>query len=80
MEIKDDKQAKIARNIGIVWTIFAYIGALSLGWIGIALFGPAGLNDPEYVMPSVILKLKDVTCIYLTSPLVWCIFIFNDFY
>jgi sodium/proline symporter len=57
MAIKDARQAKIARNIGIVWTIFAYAGALSIGWIGLALFGPAGLNDPEYVMPSVILKL-----------------------
>lgn len=57
MAIKDAKQAKIARNIGIVWTVIAYIGALSIGWIGIAIFGPAGLDDPEYVMPSVILKL-----------------------
>ncbi len=57
MAIKDAKQAKIARNIGIIWTVIAYIGALSIGWIGIAIFGPAGLDDPEYVMPSVILKL-----------------------
>ena len=57
MAIKDARQAKKARNIGIIWTIVAYIGALSLGWIGIAIFGPAGLEDPEYVMPSVILRL-----------------------
>ncbi len=57
MAIKSSKQAKIARNIGIVWTIIAYIGALLIGWIGIAIFGPAGLSDPEYVMPSVVLKL-----------------------
>jgi len=57
MAISDSKQAKKARNIGIAWTIVAYIGALMLGWIGIAIFGPAGLSDPEYVMPSVILKL-----------------------
>ncbi|MBS0011471.1 MAG: hypothetical protein KFF49_08675, partial [Bacteroidales bacterium] len=31
--------------------------ALSIGWIGIALFGPTGLDDPEYVMPRVILTL-----------------------
>ncbi|HKL67395.1 MAG TPA: hypothetical protein VJ877_05840, partial [Bacteroidales bacterium] len=42
---------------GIIWTVIAYIGALSIGWIGIALFGPAGLDDPEYVMPRVILTL-----------------------
>jgi len=57
MAIRDSEQAKKARNIGIAWTIVAYIGALMLGWIGIAIFGPAGLSDPEYVMPSVILRL-----------------------
>jgi sodium/proline symporter len=57
MAIEDARHAKIARNIGIIWTLFAYVGALSIGWIGLALFGPAGLNDPEYVMPSVMMKL-----------------------
>jgi len=57
MAIKDIRHAKKARNVGIAWTIVAYIGALSIGWIGIALFGPAGLDDPEYVMPRVILAL-----------------------
>lgn len=57
MAIKDPAQAKKARNIGIVWTVVAYIGALSLGWIGIALFGPDGLADREFVMPAVILKI-----------------------
>lgn len=57
MAIKDQKQGIKARNIGIAWTVVAYVGALMLGWIGIAIFGPAGLSDPEYVMPSVMLKL-----------------------
>ncbi len=57
MAIKDAEQAKRARNIGIAWTIIAYIGALSLGWIGIAIFGPNGLADQEYVMPMVLLKI-----------------------
>lgn len=57
MAIKDKKQAKQARNIGIAWTIIAYIGALSLGWIGLAIFGPDGLADREFVMPAVLLKL-----------------------
>lgn len=55
MAIRNPQQARRGRNIGILWTIVAYIGALSLGWLGIALFGPTGLNDPEYVMPSVML-------------------------
>ncbi len=35
----------------------AYTGALSLGWIGIAIFGPDGLTDRENVMPAVIMKV-----------------------
>ena len=57
MAIKDPVQAKKGRNIGIAWTVIAYIGALALGWIGISLFGPTGLEDQEYVMPAVILKI-----------------------
>ena len=57
MAIRDAEQAKKARNIGIVWTIFAYIGALSIGWIGLALFGPQGLADQEYVMPAVMMEI-----------------------
>ncbi len=57
MAIKDPKQARKARNIGIAWTVIAYIGALSIGWIGIAIFGPEGLQDQEYVMPAVLLKI-----------------------
>jgi sodium/proline symporter len=57
MAIKNPEQAKIGRNIGIIWTIFAYLGALAIGWIGIALFGPEGLSDQEYVMPAVMLEL-----------------------
>ena len=57
MAIKDMKQAKQARNVGIIWTLVAYVGALSLGWIGIAIFSPTGLTDQEYVMPAVLLKI-----------------------
>jgi len=57
MAIKNERQARKARNIGILWTLIAYTGALMIGWIGLAIFGPAGLSDPEYVMPQVILKL-----------------------
>lgn len=57
MAIQSSRQAKSARNIGISWTIIAYIGALSLGWIGIAIFGPDGLEDREYVLPAVLIKI-----------------------
>ena len=57
MAIKDPLQARRARNIGIAWTVMAYIGALTIGWLGIAIFGPGGLKDQEYVMPAVLLKI-----------------------
>jgi len=57
MAIKDARQARQARNIGIVWTIIAYVGALCLGWIGLAIFGPNGLEDQEFVMPAVLLQI-----------------------
>ena len=54
MAIKDESNAKIARNIGVTWTIIAYIGALMIGWIGLAIFGPGTLADQETVMPEVL--------------------------
>jgi sodium/proline symporter len=57
MATKNTREIKRGRNIGIAWTVFAYIGALSLGWIGLAIFGPGGLQDQEYVMPAVMLKI-----------------------
>lgn len=57
MAISDAKQAKVARNIGVVWTLIAYTGALFIGWMGIALFGPTGLEDQETVMPQVLTTL-----------------------
>ena len=57
ISIRDVKQAKIGRNVGIVWTIFAYIGALSIGWIGIAIFGPDAISDRENIMPILLTTL-----------------------
>jgi len=52
MAIKDRKNTNLARNIGVLWTVVAYTGALCIGWIGIAVFGPKGLTDQEQVMPE----------------------------
>lgn len=57
MAIEDRNQAMKGCRIGIIWTIFAYIGALSIGWLGLCFFGPGGLEDPEYVMPAVMLRI-----------------------
>lgn len=57
MAIKDDREARIGRNVGVLWTIFGYTGAIIIGLLGIAIFGPTGLSDPETVMPSVMMRL-----------------------
>ncbi len=57
MAIKNRKEAIRGRNIGIFWTIFAYTGALLIGWIGLAMFGPGTIADRETIMPAVILKV-----------------------
>ena len=57
MAIRNRKQAIRGRNIGILWTLFAYTGALLLGWIGLAMFGPDTITDRETVMPAVILTI-----------------------
>ncbi len=57
MAISNRRQALRARNIGIAWTVVAYIGALLIGWIGLAIFGPNTLHDREMVMPAVMLKI-----------------------
>ncbi len=69
MAIKNTRNAIIARNVGIAWTIVAYIGALMIGWLGLAYFGPAGLNDAEQVMPSLLVNLFPpiVTAILITG-------------
>ncbi len=57
MAIRDPHQAKKGRNVGIAWTVVAYLGALTIGWLGIGFFGPQGLSDPEFVMPKVMLTI-----------------------
>ena len=57
MAIRNKVQARKARNVGIAWTVLAYMGALAIGWIGIAIFGPEGLSDRETVMPAVLLEI-----------------------
>lgn len=56
MAIKDFKNTIKARNIGILWTLIAYFGACLIGWLGIAIWGPTGLTDPESVFPKVMME------------------------
>jgi len=71
MAIKDDKEARIGRNVGILWSLGAYIGAPLIGLLGLAIFGPTGLEDPEMVTPAVFLKLLHpaVAALFLTGAI-----------
>ena len=71
MAIKDDKEARIGRNVGILWSLGAYIGAPLIGLLGLAIFGPTGLEDPEMVTPAVFLKLfhPTVAALFLTGAI-----------
>lgn len=57
MALKDEKAWKTGRNIAIAWTACGYAGAILIGIIGIALFGPGAIEDAEMIMPLVVLKL-----------------------
>jgi sodium/proline symporter len=57
MAIRDPRSARLGRNIGIAWTLLAYTGALLIGWLGLAIFGPEGLSDCEFVMPRVMFEV-----------------------
>ena len=56
MAIKDTDNVKFGRNLGIAWTVIAYAGTLIIGYLGIALWGPTGLTDPESVFPKVMMQ------------------------
>ena len=57
MSMRDESAWKLGRNIAIVWTFFGYAGAISIGLVGLAIFGPGGIPDAEMVMPLVVLKI-----------------------
>lgn len=71
MAIKDDKEARLGRNVGVAWSACAYIGAPLIGLVGIAIFGPTGLEDQEMVTPALFLRLFHpvVASIFLTGAI-----------
>lgn len=57
MALKDEKAWKTGRNIAIAWTACGYTGAILIGIIGLALFGPSAITDAEMIMPLVVMKI-----------------------
>lgn len=57
MAMKDDAAWRMGRNIACVWTVLGYSGAILIGLVGIAIFGPSNIKDAEMIMPLVVLKI-----------------------
>ncbi|MCR5335501.1 MAG: sodium/proline symporter [Synergistes sp.] len=57
MAMKDEAAWKMGRNIACVWTVLGYSGAILIGLVGLAIFGPENIADAEMIMPKVVLKI-----------------------
>lgn len=55
MAMKDDRSVKTGMWVAILWTLFAYLGALAIGWLALALYGPKSVADPELILPHALL-------------------------
>jgi sodium/proline symporter len=57
MRMKDDRNVKIGRNIGVAWTVAAYSGVVVIGMGAAVLFGPGAVKDPEMILPHLLTRL-----------------------
>ncbi len=57
MAMRDARHVRIGRNTAIIWTLFAYAGALLIGLCAVKLFGPSAVPDPEMILPHVLTRL-----------------------
>lgn len=57
MGMKDDRNVKIGRNIGVGWTLIAYSGVVAIGIGAMILFGPNAVEDPEMILPHILTSL-----------------------
>lgn len=57
MALKNERDAKQARNVAVVWTILAYSGAFLIGLSAIAMYSQGSFADVETILPNMILDL-----------------------
>lgn len=57
MALKNEKEAKQAKIVGIVWTLLAYAGAFAIGLAAIVMYKQGAFADVETVLPTMILDL-----------------------
>ena len=71
MAMKDEHHWRVGRNIAISWTFFGYLGALLIGAVGLAIYGPGGIADAEQIMPTVMMRLFPpfIAAIFIVSAI-----------
>jgi sodium/proline symporter len=52
MSIKDPEKIKFSRKIALTWAFLAFMGAMFIGLLSLAYYGPGGFEDREFVMPQ----------------------------
>ncbi|GIO24108.1 sodium/proline symporter [Oceanobacillus sp. J11TS1] len=57
MALKNEKEAKQATIVAIIWTIMAYTGAFLIGLAAIAIYSQASFSDVETILPVMIMDL-----------------------
>lgn len=57
MSIKDPGKIKTGRKIAIAWAIPAFVGAIFIGLVGLAIYGQGQFADVEKIMPHLATSL-----------------------
>lgn len=57
MALRNEKEARTASVVGIIWTVLAYGGAFLIGITALTLYDPANFSDVETVLPHMVTDL-----------------------
>lgn len=57
MALKNEKDAKVGRNVAIVWMLLAFPGVIMIGLLGITLYGTNAVVDAEMILPFMVVDL-----------------------
>lgn len=57
MALKNEREAKQATTVAIIWTIMAYTGAFIIGLAAIAIYSQGSFSDVETILPVMIMDL-----------------------
>lgn len=57
MSLRRPADVKTSRTIAVTWAILAYGGAVLMGLVALAYFGPSQFDDPEKMMPALAVEI-----------------------